>query len=68
LQASQYGKTLYIQIPDSGAVGVVAACNGYLETFGVHERISSLGDFAQLIGKLVREGYVVSLESDRPFL
>jgi hypothetical protein len=67
LQASQHGKTLYIQIPDSDAVGVVAACNGYLETFGVHDRVSSLGDFAQLIGQLVREGYVVALDEFQYF-
>jgi len=67
LQSSRYEKTLYIQIPDSDAVGVVAACNGYLETFGVNERISSLGDFARLIGKLVREGYVVALDEFQYF-
>lgn len=67
LQSSSYEKTLYIQIPDSDAVGVVAACNGYLETFGVNERISSLGDFASLIGRLVREGYVVALDEFQYF-
>ncbi len=67
LGAIDYEKTLYIQIPDSDAVGVVAACNGYLETFGLAYRVGSLAEFAQLIGKLVREGYIVALDEFQYF-
>ena len=62
-----YEKTLYIQIPYSDAVGVVAACNGYLETFGLGERVSSLAGFAKLIGRLVRQGNVVALDEFQYF-
>ena len=37
-------RTLYIQIPDSDPAGVVAACNGYLETFGIAERADGLAE------------------------
>lgn len=67
LAASGHDKTLYIQIPDSDAVGVVAACNGYLETFGFEYRVSSLAELAQLIGRLVRKGYVVALDEFQYF-
>jgi AAA+ ATPase superfamily predicted ATPase len=67
LSSSGYEKTLYIQIPDSDSVGVVAACNGYLKTFGLDSRISSLADFAELIGQLVRDGYVVALDEFQYF-
>ncbi|MCR9105771.1 MAG: ATP-binding protein [Gammaproteobacteria bacterium] len=67
LQARRHDKTLYIQIPDSDAVGVVAACNGYLETFGLEHRVSSLNDFARLIGELIRQGYVVALDEFQYF-
>jgi len=60
-------RALYIQIPDSDPVGVVAACNGYLETFGLGERVSSLAAMAGLIGKLVRQGYVVALDEFQYF-
>lgn len=67
LSARGEEKTLYIQIPDSDAVGVVAACNGYLETFGLDERVSSLSDLAALIGRLVRQGYVIALDEFQYF-
>ena len=35
LSAKERARTIYLQIPDSDPVGVVAACNGYLETFGM---------------------------------
>jgi hypothetical protein len=38
LQGAGIAKTLYVQIPDSDPAGVVAACNGYLETFGIDAR------------------------------
>ncbi|MEX1198996.1 MAG: DUF234 domain-containing protein [Pseudohongiellaceae bacterium] len=67
LQASGHDRTLYIQIPDSDAVGVVATCNGYLETFGLYERVSSLAEMATLIGRLVRQGYIVALDEFQYF-
>lgn len=67
LSAIGHEKTLYIQIPDSDAVGVVAACNSYLETFGLTHRIGSLADFARLIGRLVRQGYIVALDEFQYF-
>ena len=67
LKARGQDKTLYIQIPDSDAVGVVAACNGYLETFGLQRRVKSLADIATLIEELVRQGYVVALDEFQYF-
>lgn len=60
-------KTLYIQIPDSDPAGVVAACNGYLETFGLAQRIGSLGELAKLIGQLAEDGYIVALDEFQYF-
>lgn len=59
--------TLYIQIPDSDSIGVLAACNDYLQTFGLPQRVSSLGGLAQLIGELVTQGYVVALDEFQYF-
>lgn len=67
LRAAGVAKTLYIQIPDSDPAGVVAACNGYLETFGIEDRVSSLGALAQLIGRLASVGYVVALDEFQYF-
>lgn len=67
LRAAGVAKTLYIQIPDSDPAGVVAACNGYLETFGIEERISSLAGLAQMIGRLASLGYVVALDEFQYF-
>ena len=60
-------RTLYIQIPDSDPAGVVAACNGYLETFGIAERADGLAGLASLIGRLARAGYVVALDEFQYF-
>lgn len=59
--------TLYIQIPDSDSIGVLAACNDYLQTFGLPQRVSSLGELARLIGELVTQGYVVALDEFQYF-
>lgn len=59
--------TLYIQIPYSDPIGVLAACNDYLQTFGLPQRVSSLGGLAQLIGELVTQGYVVALDEFQYF-
>lgn len=67
LKAHGQEKTLYIQIPDSDAVGVVAAFNGYLETFGLQRRVKSLSDIATLIEELVCQGYIVALDEFQYF-
>lgn len=59
--------TLYIQIPDSDPAGVLAACNDYLQTFGLDKRVSSLGGLAQLLGELMTQGYVVALDEFQYF-
>ncbi len=61
------GKTLYIQIPDSDPAGVLTACNDYLQTFGLSERVSHLQQLAQLIGQLVRLGYVITIDEFQYF-
>ena len=38
LQQTGRALTLYIQIPDSDPTGVLAACNDYLQTFGLPQR------------------------------
>ncbi|MCW2314204.1 ATP-binding protein [Rhodoferax antarcticus] len=58
---------LYIQIPDSDPPGVLAACNDYLQTFGLSQRVSSLGGLAQLVGSLVKQGFVVALDEFQYF-
>lgn len=67
LRAAGVSKTLYIQIPDSDPAGVVAACNGYLETFGLEERVGSLGELARLIARLAEAGYIVALDEFQYF-
>ena len=59
--------TLYIQIPDSDSTGVLTACNDYLETFGISERVNSLGGLAQLIGQLATQGYIIALDEFQYF-
>ncbi|MDR1279682.1 MAG: ATP-binding protein [Opitutaceae bacterium] len=67
LSADQRARTLYLQIPDSDPVGVVAACNGYLETFGRPERVSDLGDLAKLVGHLAESGHIVAIDEFQYF-
>ena len=52
---------------ESDPAGVVAACNGYLETFGLEEQVYSLGDLARLIARLAEAGYVVALDEFQYF-
>ena len=59
--------TLYIQIPDSDPSGVLTACNDYLETFGISQRVGSLGGLAQLIGQLTTQGYIIALDEFQYF-
>ena len=67
LNADQRARTLYLQIPDSDPVGVVAACNGYLETFGRPERVSDLGELAKLVGRLAETGHIVAIDEFQYF-
>lgn len=67
LQRAGITRTLYIQIPDSDPAGVVAACNAYLETFGIDDRADGLAGLASLIGRLARAGYVVALDEFQYF-
>lgn len=67
LRSAGIDRTLYIQIPDSDPAGVVAACNGYLETFGLDAKVGSLGELARLIGRLARDGYVIALDEFQYF-
>lgn len=67
LNAEERARTLYIQIPDSDPVGVIAACNGYLETFGMAERVSDLADLARLIGRLAEAGRIIAIDEFQYF-
>lgn len=67
IRAAGIDKTLYIQIPDSDPAGVAAACNGYLETFGLEDRVHGLAELAELIGRLVERGYIVALDEFQYF-
>lgn len=67
LSAEERAKTLYIQIPDSDPVGVIAACNGYLETFGVAERVSDLADLVKLIGRRAEAGWIIAIDEFQYF-
>jgi hypothetical protein len=67
LSSGQRARTLYLQIPDSDPVGVVAACNGYLETFGRSERVSDLAELAKLVGRLAETGHIVAIDEFQHF-
>ncbi|TCD46886.1 ATP-binding protein [Chlorobium sp. N1] len=58
---------LYMQIPDSDATGVLAACNDYLETFGLHQKVHSLLELARLIAELASKGYVIAIDEFQYF-
>jgi hypothetical protein len=49
LRRSGLERTLYIQIPDSDPIGVLTACNEYLETFGLSRHVGSLKGLAELL-------------------
>ena len=67
LQAAGVAQTLYLQIPDSEPSGVVAACNTYLQNFGIAEQVSSLAELARLVGRLAERGYVVAIDEFQYF-
>ncbi len=60
-------QTLYVQIPDSDPAGVVAACNSYLEMFGISDRADGLQGMAALLGRLARRGYIIALDEFQYF-
>lgn len=61
----------YVQIPDSGAAGVLSAVVDALETFQVDRttfpRPTSLNALARTIGQLARAGYIVALDEFQYF-
>jgi len=67
LQRTGVTRALYIQIPDSDPTGLLSACNDYLETFGLTDRVGSFGDLVQVIGRLAADGYVVVLDEFQYF-
>lgn len=61
-------KSFYVQIPDSEPAGVLEVVHGFMEAFTLpHRRPGSLLEFAQLIGGLVEEGYIVVLDEFQYF-
>lgn len=60
-------KAFYMQIPDADAAGVVMAANRYFEMFDLNIRVTSLAELAAEIMKLVRMGFVVSLDEFQYF-
>jgi len=61
-------KSFYVQIPDSEPAGVLEVVHGFMEAFQLpHQRPGSLLEFAQLIGGLVEEGYIVVLDEFQYF-
>ena len=67
LQHAGVARSLYIQIPDSDPTGLLSACNDYLETFGLTDRVGSFADLVQLIGRLAADGYVIVLDEFQYF-
>ena len=67
LEQAHREKSVYMQIPDSDAVGVLAACNDYLQTFDIEQQARSLAELAQIVAQLVRQGYVVAIDEFQYF-
>lgn len=67
LKRSGLESTLYIQIPDSDSIGVLTACNDYLATFGLPQRVRSLKELAEVLGGLIQKGWVVALDEFQYF-
>jgi AAA+ ATPase superfamily predicted ATPase len=71
-QALQGGqRVFYVQIPDSGPVGVLSAVSDAMETFEIpaidFPRPRSLAEFAKLVRTLARAGYAVALDEFQYF-
>jgi AAA+ ATPase superfamily predicted ATPase len=61
-------RVFYLQVPDSEPAGVVDAAQRYLELFEVPgERPRTLPDVAALVGRLMREGWIVALDEFQYF-
>jgi hypothetical protein len=63
-------KVFYVQVPDSGPVGVLSAVADAMETFeipGEYPRPKSLAELARLVGTLARAGYAVALDEFQYF-
>lgn len=68
LQGGQ--KVFYVQVPDSGPVGVLSAVADAMETFEIPARFArpkSLAELAKLVGILARAGYAVALDEFQYF-
>lgn len=61
----------YVQVPNSGAAGVISTMNDALDTFGVpaerYARPRSLAEWAKLLGVMAEDGYVVVLDEFQYF-
>jgi AAA+ ATPase superfamily predicted ATPase len=71
-QALQGGqRVFYVQIPDSGPVGVLSAVADAMDTFEIpasqFPRPTTLTDLAKLVGTLARAGYAVALDEFQYF-
>ncbi len=71
-QALQGGqRVFYVQVPDSGPVGVLSAVADAMDTFEIpaasFPRPATLADLAKLVGNLARAGYAVALDEFQYF-
>ena len=71
-QALQGGRLVfYVQIPDSGPVGVLSAVADAMDTFEIpperFARPTTLAELARLVGELARAGYTVALDEFQYF-
>ena len=71
-QALQGGRLVfYVQIPDSGPVGVLSAVADAMDTFEIpaekFARPATLAELARLVGELARAGYTVALDEFQYF-
>jgi AAA+ ATPase superfamily predicted ATPase len=61
-------RVFYLQVPDSEPAGVVDAAHRYMDLFAVAgPRPRTLPDVAALVGRLMREGYIVALDEFQYF-
>jgi AAA+ ATPase superfamily predicted ATPase len=71
LQQATEQPVFYVQVPDSGAAGVLSAVSDALETFQVpperFPRPRSLADLAKLVEGMAEDGYVVVLDEFQYF-
>lgn len=69
LQGGQ--RIFYVQVPDSGPVGVLSAVADQMDTFEIpaaaFPRPQSLPELAKLVGSLARAGYAVALDEFQYF-